>query len=250
MNKLKKVIEYLQSEHKAPLFQFEKYSDFELYRALVNVRHANPVPLEILTLQDEALQEISKERGIIDSENLSYTNNIAVWQGDITRLKVDAIVNAANSGMLGCFYPLHACIDNFIHTYSGIQLRLKCAEIITKQDYPEPTGQAKITSAYNLPSSYVLHTVGPIIAHSVSEEDKKLLQNCYTACLELATKNNLKSIAFCCISTGVFMFPQVLAAEIAIRTVKEYLQNHNNSIKVVFNVFKDDDKDIYTRLLG
>ncbi len=250
MDKLKKVIDYLQSEHKIPLFAFEKYTNFELYRALVNIRQAKPIPQEILSLQDEVLQEISIKRGIVDSENLIYKNNISVWQGDITQLKVDAIVNAANSAMLGCFYPLHACIDNFIHTYSGIQLRLNCAEIMDKQGHQEPTGEAKITPAYNLPSSYILHTVGPIITHSVSDKDKELLQSCYKACLDLATQNNLKSIAFCCISTGVFRFPQVLAAEIAINTVKEYLKNHNNSIKVIFNVFKDDDRDIYTRLLG
>ena len=172
-----------------------------------------------------------------------------MWQGDITTLAVDAIVNAANSQMLGCFVPCHGCIDNAIHSASGIQLRLECARIMAKQGFEEPTGRAKITEAYNLPCRYVLHTVGPIIYGKVTVESRRLLAECYRSCLELAAAYELKSIAFCCISTGEFHFPNELAARIAIETVKEYRQTHHNPMEVVFNVFKDSDYEIYERLL-
>ncbi len=263
MNKIKKVVDYLKQENQISFFQlmsrfgeagFNKLTDFQQYQALVNIRQPFELPQEILQLQDEFLQEISKEKGIVKSENFQYSNNIALWQGDITRLKIDAIVNAANSALLGCFYPLHACIDNIIQTYAGVQLRLACHEIMEKQALDgishEPTGLAKITPAFNLPSKYVLHTVGPIITQKVSENDKELLASCYNSCLKLADENKLESIAFCCISTGEFCFPQELAAEIALTTVENYLKTNNSSIKVVFNVFKDDDRKIYERLLG
>ena len=169
--------------------------------------------------------------------------------GDITRIEADAIVNAANSGMTGCYCPNHGCIDNAIHTYAGVQLRLACAEIMDRQRHPEPTGQAKITAAFNLPCRYVLHTVGPIINRRVTKEDKELLASCYRSCLELAAENGLESVAFCCISTGEFHFPNQLAAEIAVQTVKEFLQTPTSIKKVIFNVFKDMDKKIYERLL-
>ena len=174
---------------------------------------------------------------------------IALWQGDITTLKVDAIVNAANSGMCGCFSPLHNCIDNIVHSRSGIQLRLYCTDMMRKQGHEEATGKAKITPAFNLPSKYILHTVGPIITGRVTDNDCKLLASCYRSCLELASAYNLESIAFCCISTGVFRFPNELAAEVAVRTVRKYLQTETSIKKVIFNVFKDLDKEIYTRLL-
>ena len=172
------------------------------------------------------------------------------WQGDITTLRCDAIVNAANSQLLGCFSPCHGCIDNIIHTMSGVQLRLACHEIMQKQGHEEPTGQAKITPGFNLPAKYVLHTVGPIINDEVTLEAEALLASCYRSCLELAEQHNLKSIAFCCISTGVFSFPPDLAAEIAIRTVKEFLQKETGIQRVIFNVFKDSDLEIYQRLLA
>ncbi len=253
MNKIKEVIDYLtqESPNFPRMLDINKLTDFEVYRALVNMRQPLALPREILRLQDEFLQEMIEERGIIDSESLNYNNNIALWQGDITSLKIDSIVNAANSRMLGCFYPLHACIDNVIQTYAGIQLRLACNEFMQLQNNaPEPTGLAKITPAFNLPSRYVLHTVGPIISSSVSQNDKKLLANCYNSCLTLAEEYGLNSIAFCCISTGEFRFPQDLAAEIAIQTVKIYLEENNSDIKVVFNVFKDEDRKIYERLLS
>ena len=170
-----------------------------------------------------------------------------LWQGDITTLAVDAIVNAANSQMLGCFVPCHGCIDNAIHTYAGVQLRLECARLMARQE--EPTGCAKITKAYNLPCRYVLHTVGPIISGAVTQADRELLASCYRSCLELAESNGLHSVAFCCISTGEFRFPNELAAEIAIQTVGEWQRQNPEKIKVIFNVFKDSDYEIYKRLL-
>ncbi len=159
-------------------------------------------------------------------------------------------MNAANSGMTGCYVPCHACIDNCIHTYAGVQLRLECAGIMRGQGHEEPTGQAKITRAYNLPCDYVLHTVGPIIEGHVTAEDERLLASCYRSCLELAEQNGVKSVAFCCISTGVFHFQNQRAAEIAVETVQRYKAETGSGIKVIFNVFKDTDRKIYERLLG
>ena len=172
-----------------------------------------------------------------------------LWQGDITTLQCDAIVNAANSGMTGCYVPGHRCIDNCIHTFAGVQLRSACARLMAKQGHEEPTGQAKLTPAFNLPCRYVLHTVGPIVTGRVTARDRALLASCYRACLTKAAEAGLESIAFCCISTGVFCFPNEDAAEIAVQTVKEFLQTPTTIKKVIFNVFKDLDKEIYTRLL-
>ncbi len=175
--------------------------------------------------------------------------NIFLWRGDITRLKVGAIVNAANSAMQGCFYPNHGCIDNAIHTFAGVQLRQDCAAIMQAQGTPEETGKAKITRAYNLPSDYVLHTVGPIITGELTQHDRDLLRDCYRSCLELAEENSIESVAFCCISTGEFHFPNDEAAKIAVETVREFLQK-NKEIKVIFNVFKELDEQLYRSLLG
>ena len=175
---------------------------------------------------------------------------IRLWQGDITRLAADAIVNAANSQMLGCFVPCHGCIDNAIHTAAGLQLRLECARIMGQQGREEPTGRAKITKAYNLPCRYGLHTVGPIIYGSVTAEDRQLLASCYRSCLELAKRYDLENVAFCCISTGEFRFPNELAAEIAVSTAEEFLREEEGRMEVIFNVFKDKDYEIYRRLLG
>ena len=160
------------------------------------------------------------------------------------------IVNAANSGLTGCYIPNHRCIDNAIHTFAGIELRLACQEIMQRQGYPEPTGQAKITPAFNLPCRYVLHTVGPIVDGCVTERDEELLASCYLSCLELAAENDLESVAFCCISTGEFHFPNERAAEIAVKTVKDFMTEQASVRKVIFNVFKSTDKEIYERLLG
>ncbi len=173
-----------------------------------------------------------------------------LWQGDITTLPCDAIVNAANSEMLGCFGPCHGCIDNAIHTFAWVQLRLKCAEIRKKQGHREETGKAKITPGYNLPCKYILHTVGPIVRGSLTKRDCGLLASCYRSCLELAEQSGVKSIAFCCISTGEFRFPNDKAAEIAVKTVKDFKSRSHSKIKVVFNVFKELDYGIYRELLG
>ena len=222
-----------------------------LLRGLMNVRRAYPIGAEFLQVQDEYLQSETAAKGITDIDDLtSIQPGLYLWQGDITTLKCDAIVNAANSGMTGCYYPNHRCIDNAIHTFAGVELRLACEELMEQQGHPEPTGQAKITPAFNLPCKYVLHTVGPIIDGPVTKEDKELLASCYRSCLELAAENGLESVAFCCISTGKFHFPNDLAAEIAVRTVKEFLEKQTSVKKVIFNVFKDLDKAIYEKLLG
>lgn len=222
---------------------------FRLYRSLVNVRPADEISAEYLAAEDEYLRRKTAEKGITDIADLSPAEeNIYLWRGDITTLKCGAIVNAANSGMTGCYQPCHNCIDNCIHTFAGVRLRLECAGIMEKQGFPEPTGQAKITPAYNLPCNYVIHTVGPIVQGKLTAEHCRLLESCYRSCLELAVQNEIDSIAFCCISTGVFGFPKQEAAEISVKTVRGFLKN--NSIKVIFNVFGDDDYAIYKRLLG
>ena len=221
-----------------------------LLRGLMNVRRPVRIGADFLQVQDAYLQDETAAKGITDIADLTPIQpGLYLWQGDITTLKCDAIVNAANSGMTGCYIPNHRCIDNAIHTYAGVELRLACEELMEQQGYPEPTGQAKITPAFNLPCRYVLHTVGPIIDGRVTKKDKELLASCYRSCLELAAEKGLESVAFCCISTGEFHFPNELAAEIAVRTVKEFLKKQNSVKKVIFNVFKDLDKTIYEKLL-
>ena len=221
-----------------------------LLRGLMNVRRPVRIGADFLQVQDDYLQDETAAKGITDIADLTPIQpGLYLWQGDITTLKCDAIVNAANSGMTGCYIPNHRCIDNAIHTFAGVELRLTCEKLMEQQGYPEPTGQAKITPAFNLPCRYVLHTVGPIISGIVTKEDKELLASCYRSCLELAAENGLESVAFCCISTGEFHFPNDLAAEIAVRTVKEFLKKQTSVKKVIFNVFKDLDKAIYEKLL-
>ena len=225
-------------------------SQRQLLRGLLNIREPRRIGTDFLQIQDEYLQGETAAKGITDVADLTPLQpGLYLWQGDITTLKCDAIVNAANSGMTGCYCPNHGCIDNAIHTYAGVQLRLACAEIMDRQGYPEPTGQAKITPAFNLPCRYVLHTVGPIINGRVTQRDRALLASCYRSCLELAAEKGLESVAFCCISTGEFRFPNQLAAEIAVQTVKEFLKTQTSVKKVIFNVFKDMDKKIYEQLL-
>ena len=222
----------------------------KLLRSLMNVRPPVPVSAEFLAVQDSYLQERLAERVITRPEDLAPVRpGLYLWQGDITTLAADAIVNAANSQMLGCFVPCHGCIDNAIHTYAGIQLRMECARMMAGQQDEEPAGSAKITKAYNLPCQYVLHTVGPIVYGSVTKTDRKLLASCYRSCLELAAEHGLHSVAFCCISTGEFHFPNELAAQIAIQTVTDWQRQNPNQTEVVFNVFKDSDREIYERRL-
>lgn len=222
-----------------------------LLRALFNVRLPKPAGKEFLEIQDSYLKEELRRKGITDFNSLKPIKpDIYLWQGDITLLKCDAVVNAANSAMLGCFFPNHRCIDNAIHTFAGIQMRLACNEIMIKQGYPEKTGSAKITPGFNLPSKYVIHTVGPIIDGKLTEQSCRRLEACYVSCLKKADEKKLGSIAFCCISTGEFRFPNEKAAKTAIKAVEDYKMKSKSKIKVIFNVFKDIDYEIYRRLLG
>lgn len=224
----------------------------DLLRALMNVRMPDPISEEVLQVQDEYLSEENRRAGITDIADLKSIpsdKRIYLWQGDMTTLKVDAITNPANSAMLGSFHPLHFCADNIIGSKAGIRLRLRCNDIMCAQGHDEPTGQAKVTPGYNLPCKYILHTVGPIVEGELTKEHERLLASCYRSCLELAEQNQLQSVTFCCISTGVFMFPSQRAAEIAVDTVKQYYQETGSRLKTVFNVYKDLDWEIYHQLL-
>ena len=266
MTRIDKLIRYLieeNPEYSAIEIPETEQGKRDLFRALRNVREPKPVSEEFLRLQDEELQAQLQERGVVKLDDIVGVcrgekffaptgKQLSLWQGDITRLRVDAIVNAANAQMLGCFHPLHKCIDNAIHSAAGVQLREECHRLMLQQGHPEPTGQAKITKAYNLPCKYVIHTVGPIVPTGIPTTfQQEQLASCYRSIMQLADENRLESIAFCCISTGEFRFPNQLAAEIAVRTVKDYLTEHPDcSVRpVVFNVFKNLDKDIYGRLL-
>lgn len=221
-----------------------------MLRALMNIRMPGNIDDEFISVQDEYLLQVNAEKGVVTLSDMEEIKpDLFIWKGDITKLKVGAIVNAANSGMTGCYQPCHNCIDNCIHTYAGMQLRLKCAKIMEEQGCEETTGQAKITPAYNLPCNYVIHTVGPIVQGALTEKHEDLLASCYQSCIKIADANRVDSIAFCCISTGVFMFPNKRAAEIAVKTVKDYKEKTGSSIKVIFNVFKDLDEEIYGELL-
>ena len=224
----------------------------DLLRALMNIWIPEPLSDEFLAIQDEYLAEENRREGITDIMDLAplkLDERLYLWQGDMTTLKVDAIVNPANSALLGCFRILHNCADNLVHSKAGLSLRYRCNEIMRAQGHDEPAGQAKITPGYNLPCQYILHTVGPIVDGPLTKEHERLLASCYTSCLNLAEENHLKSVAFCCISTGVFMFPNQRAAEIAVDTVREWLNRTQSDIKVVFNVYKDTDLEIYQGIL-
>ncbi len=249
------LIRYLESEtpkYKSMGVPEDAPAQKNLLRALLNVRRPYPISEEFLSIQDEYFRYETELRDIVDASTLKpcpKDPRLILWQGDITNLKADAIVNAANSGMTGCYQPLHSCIDNCIHSAAGIRLRLKCQELMEAQGFDEPTGSAKITPGYALPAKFVLHTVGPIIYGPLTREDREALASCYRSCLELAEQNGLNSVAFCCISTGVFRFPQDKAAEIAVETAKKYLDNGSSISRVIFNVFGDTDKKIYERIL-
>ena len=225
----------------------------DLLRALMNVRMPDPIDAEFLRVQDEYLWEETVKKGIVELSELkpcSTDKKIYLWQGDMSRLRIEAVVDPCNDRLLGCFQPLHNCLDNILHSAAGIQLRLQCNQLMEAQGHPEPAGQAKITPAYNLPCDYVIHTVGPIVQGRLMKRHEEQLASCYRSCLKIAEENSIKSVAFCCISTGVFMFPNQRAAEIAVATVKDYLKEHNGIEKVVFNVFKDMDFEIYDGLLN
>lgn len=221
-----------------------------LLRSLMNLRPPMKLSPEFLKVQDEYLGHERDMKGIIDAEGLPEIQpGISLWQGDITRLKAGAVVNAANSELLGCFIPCHGCIDNAIHSAAGLQLRDECSTIMKAQGHPEPAGQAKITRGYNLPAQYVIHTVGPIVGGELTTGHIRQLTDCYRSCLELALAHKLRSIAFCCISTGEFHFPQDRAAVIATSTVRAFLNEYPGKIKVIFNVFKDSDLELYSKEL-
>lgn len=223
------------------------------FRTYVNTRQPVPATQEFLSLQDVLLRSEIARKGIVrveDTERSPIDDRLRQWQGDITRLAADAIVNAANTQMLGCWIPGHYCIDNAIHTYAGVQLRRACAELMQRQGHDEPTGRAKVTSAFNLPARYVLHTVGPIFAGRPSPRQDLQLADCYRSCLDAAEGLGLSSVAFCCISTGVFGFPQERAAKIAVNTTRRWLDAHDGDMTVVFNTFLDTDTAMYRRLLG
>lgn len=254
--RLRYLLEGLVAEYKE---KYNEYIDipvseeeqFILFRSLCNIRPAGAMPAEWMKVEDEYLNTLAHEKGIVTIRDMEEREpQIFLWQGDITRLSVDAIVNAANNKLLGCFAPNHKCIDNEIHTFAGIELRMECARMTEYMDMPEKTGVARMTYGYNLPAKHVIHTVGPIIYETVTDKERRELASCYRSCLQLANAYNLRSIAFCCISIGEFRFPNEEAAQIAVHTVRTYLKESNSKIKVIFNVFKDIDYDIYNKLLG
>lgn len=253
MDKLNYLLKYLLSE--SPEYRNISIPEsggerFALFRSLVNIRAPKPVSEDFLSVQDKFLKEMTAENGITDYRDLTPVKpRMYLWQGDITTLKCGAIVNAANSGMLGCFCPCHGCIDNAIHTFAGVRLRMECAELMRRQGFEEPVGRAKATGAYALPCEKIIHTVGPYVGGRLTEQHRQELKGCYISCLEAAAQNGISSIAFCCISTGEFHFPNEEAAETAVRAVCEFMQNNRN-IEVIFNVFKNEDFQIYKKLLS
>lgn len=261
---LKKLLEDLEYHIVIPMQEYEKR---KLIRSIMNVRPPKPISDELLTLQSNYLQKQLKNKGIVNLSDIPtikqqyhsdfiYAQKISLWQGDITQLKVGAIVNAANSQMLGCFIPCHNCIDNAIHSAAGIQLRLECHDIMEQRriqygkQYQEPTATATLTKAYHLPCDYIIHTVGPIVYECLNDTLRQDLSNCYENVLKCCVENHIKSVAFCCISTGEFHFSNEEAAKIAVETVTNFLKTHDNHIeRIIFNVFKDIDKQVYKKQL-
>ena len=257
-------LDYLVEQFKA---DSDEYKDLQtpkdiegkkrILRALVNVRMPRKMDESILTVQDEYLQERIRENGIVELSDIPIIRDgLSIWQGDITRLAVDAIVNAANSRMLGCFVPMHTCIDNCIHTFAGVQLRAECSRQMNQlrirygRDYEQPTAVPMLTDAYNLPAKRIIHIVGPIVQYKLTSALEKDLADCYRNTLDMCKENGLKSVAFCCISTGVFHFPNNRAAETAVSTVEKWIADNPGVIeRVIFNVFKDEDKKYYEELI-
>ena len=244
-----RLIKYLLKERNETItIPSDEDSQKRMLRALLNVRPPMPVSAEFLSLQDEYLTERKYERGIADVKNLVYSDGITLIKGDITTLNADVIVNAANSAMLGCFCPLHNCIDNAIHTFAGVQVRLDCNDIMKGTE--AENGEVIVTKAYNLPSRFIFHTVGPVVYGRVTKENEADLAKCYLNCLTKADEMKLKSIAFCCISTGVFGYPKEEAAQLAVKVVREYKAQTASDIKVIFDVFTEEDYELYRRILG
>ena len=257
-------LDYLVEEFKTDSVRYKDLttpSDTEgkrqLLRSLMNIRMPGTMPENVLRVQDDYLQDRAREKGIVTLDEIPMLRDgLSIWQGDITRLSVDAIVNAANSQMLGCFVPMHTCIDNCIHSFAGIQLRAACnrqMEALRMRygpDYEQPTAVPMLTDAYNLPAKKVIHIVGPIVESRLTPALEKALADCYTNTLDMCLENGLKSVAFCCISTGVFRFPGRRAAEIAVKTVRDWMLRHPGVVdRVIFNVFKDEDREYYEQEL-
>lgn len=270
-----KRLDYLLKKFKEDSVQYKDLEVGDSYeekrmvlRSLMNIRMPRHMADDVLKVQDDFLMEEAKEKGIVTLAEIPtvkeqygskkpYSEKMSVWQGDITRLSVDAIVNAANSQMLGCFVPCHRCIDNAIHSAAGISLRAECKNYMNRKkiqegsDYEEPTGHAMLTKGYNLPAKYVIHTVGPIVGYQVTSSLRQDLENCYQNILECCIENGIRTIAFCCISTGEFHFPNDEAARIAVKTVVQFLAGQEQKFdRIIFNVFKDEDKKIYERIMG
>ena len=239
----------LEERNEIAAFSYPYKIKRDLIWGYLNERMPNPVSARFLEIQDRLFRAEALERGIVNVSSLEYKEGIALWQGDITRLDADAVVNAANSSLLGCFIPHHKCIDNVIHSRAGVQVRLDCSKIMGAQGEPEPSGCAKITLAYNLPSKYILHTVGPMVGTHVTDEDRRVLRNSYISCLQLAREMKLHTVAFCCISTGIFGFPGDEAAAIAVGAVKNWLLESGYDMRIVFDVFLDKDLAIYKDVL-
>ena len=228
-----------------------------ILRSLMNIRMPRELPGAVLEVQDEYLTGRAEEKGIVHLSDIPFIRDgLSIWQGDITRLEVDAIVNAANSQMLGCFIPMHSCIDNCIHSFAGVQLRAECNRQMVQlrikygKDYEQPTAVPMLTDAYNLPAKKVIHIVGPIVQYGLTPELERDLADCYRNTLDICFENGLKSVAFCCISTGVFHFPNRKAAEIAVSTVRNWISAHPQTMeRVIFNVFKDEDREYYEELI-
>lgn len=257
-------LDFLVEEFKADSVQYKDLKTpgdtdgkQRILRSLMNIRMPGEMPAEVMKVQDEYLSGRAEEKGVVELTDIpEIQRGLSIWQGDITRLAVDAIVNAANSQMLGCFVPMHACIDNCIHTYAGIQLRAECGRQMDQlrvrfgRDYEQPTAVPMLTDAYNLPAKKVIHIVGPVVQYELTPDLEKDLADCYRNTLDMCAENSLNSVAFCCISTGVFHFPNKRAAEIAVTTVKDWMDGDPGRIdRVIFNVFKDEDRDHYERLL-
>ena len=231
----------------------DEHGQKDLLRGLMNIRMPDPISDEFLKIQDEYLTAENLSEGLVRIEDLTpiqADKRIYIWQGDMSRLAIDAVTLPANSGFTGCYQWLHSCLDNILGSKAGVELRLFTNKLITEQGYPEPTGQAKITPGFNLPSKFIIHTVGPIVQGRLTKENERMLASCYRSILELADQKDIRTLALCCISTGVFMFPNQRAAEIAVETVRKYLAGSGSQIKVIFNVFKDIDLMFYKYYLG
>lgn len=247
-NVLDRLIEMLCEERGERVPQLDEERKPLYFRALCNVRPPIAAGKEFLALQDEYLTEQTRRRGIVYADGFEYEGGIALWRGDITRLACGAIVNACNCALLGCFVPLHGCIDNAIHSAAGVQVRLDCNDMM--KGGTEPNGRVRVTKAYNLPCRYIFHTVGPIVRGRVTQENRRDLENCYLSCLEKADETGLESIAFCCISTGEYHYPKKEACRVAVGTVKDWKARTGSALKVIFNVFSEEDESIYERELG